>query len=161
MKKMILLFIGVMILYSANIYAQATTMTIGLVSTEPGSKVVIPINVSNFNNVGAISLKISYDTTALTFVGIANSPASVTFIKNATGGAVLLGWFDATTKSPVNISDGKLVDLIFTSSGSVNSVNFVTSDCEISDETGKDLSVTFQDRRLIKGKTINSKQVFA
>jgi hypothetical protein len=157
MKKIILLFIGVLLLYSANVFAQGTSMTIGSVSAGAGATVDLPINVANFNNVGAISLKISYDTTALTFVGIANSPANVTFTKNATGGILILGWFDATASSPINISSGKLVDLLFSSNGNAGSVNFVTTGinpCQISDETGKNISVTFNNGGVTAGPSV-------
>jgi hypothetical protein len=141
MKK-ILLYFCLLLLYSTNIFAQGTTITLGLPAAD-GNAVDIPLTVTNFNNIGAISLKISYDTTALKFVGIANSSSNIVFIKNASGGAVLLGWFDATVTTPLNITNGKLVDLLFTGNGNTGSLNFVASACEISDETGKALSVTY------------------
>ena len=144
MKKIILLFISLFLLYSINVFAQSTMMIIGPAAAGSRDTVVFPINVSDFNNIGAISLKITYDTTSLAFIGIANSPASVTFIKNAKLDAVLLGWFDATTISPINIAKGKLVDLLFTGNGKVGNVNFDTTNCEISNDIGKVLPVVFK-----------------
>jgi hypothetical protein len=143
MKILVMLCVSFVFLVSVNIFAQGMTMSIGPASTGSGALIIVPINVVNFNNVGAVSLKISYDTTALTFVGIANPPANVTFIKNASGGAVILGWFDATSVTPINITNGKLVELQFTGNTGSANLNFITSSCEISDETGKILPVLF------------------
>jgi hypothetical protein len=104
-------------LYSSNIFGQGMTITLGL-PAEDGNVLDIPLTVTNFNKIGAISLKISY-------------------------GTILLGWFDATLITPLNITNGKLVDLLFTVNGNTGSLNFVASACEISDETGKALSVTY------------------
>jgi len=121
-------------------------MTIGVVSAADGETADLPITVTNFNNVGAISLKITYDNTVLTFEEIENPPANVTFNVNASDGTLSIGWFDETVTSPINISDGKLVDLVFKSNGKSSPVNFVTSGtdaCDISDENGNDLSMTY------------------
>lgn len=141
MKKIILLFVGIMLICTISGFAQGTTMTLGTVTAAAGDTVSIPINVANFNNVGAISLKISYNTSSLTFVGTANSP--VTFTNNASGGVVTLGWFDATATSPVNIASGKLVDLKFVFNGTTSSLTFNTAQCEISNESATVIPVTY------------------
>jgi hypothetical protein len=144
MKKIILLFIGVLLFISASVFAQ-TTMSIATVTAAAGATVSLPVNVSNFNNVGAISLKISYSS-SLTFVGIANPPANVTFTPNASNGTLMIGWFDATASSPINISNGKLFDLKFTSNGNAGTVDFVTTGinpCDISNESGTSLVVNY------------------
>jgi hypothetical protein len=155
MKKIILLIIWVLLLNSANIFAQGTIMTLGSVAAGKGASIDLPVNVTNFNDVGAISLKIYYDTTALSFLGIANSPSNAAFNNNATDGNLILGWFDATVSSPINISNGKLLDLLFKSNGNTGSVNFAASVCEISDETGKALPVTYIDGGVTSPSAIN------
>ncbi len=141
MKKIIILFVGILLLYTVTGFAQGTTMTLGTVTAAAGDTVRIPINVANFNNVGAISLKISYNTSSLTFVGTANSP--ITFTSNASGGVVTLGWFDATASSPVNITNGKLVDLKFVFNGTTSNLSFNTAQCEISNESATVIPVTY------------------
>lgn len=142
MKKLNLFFISLMLLLSVKVFSQVTTMTLGPASIS-GDTVIISINVSNFNNVGAISLKISYDTTALKFTGISNAPVGVSFVRNAIGGAVMLGWFDGTANSPISINGGKLIDLIFIGKGNLSKFSFDSPACEISDEKGKVIPVSF------------------
>ncbi len=143
MKKIFYLFVGILLLSTFNAFAQGTTMSLGTVTAAAGDTVLVPINVSNFNNVGAISLKISYNSASLTYVGVVNAPTGVNFTDNASGGVVTLGWFDATASSPVNISNGKLVDLKFVFSGTTSNLTFNTSQCDIANETATSLSVTY------------------
>ena len=146
MKNIVLFFISVLLFYQVNVLAQSTTMTIGIRSAADGETADLPLTVTNFNNIGAISLKISFDNTVLTFIGIENPPANVTFNVNASDGTLLIGWFDETVSSPININNGKLIDLIFKSNGKSSPVNFVTTGtdpCDISDENGNDLSIIY------------------
>ena len=116
-------------------------MTIETIKAVKGDTILVPINVTNFNNIGAISLKISYNTSALTFMGIVNTIRQVS--SDAMSGIISMGWFDATGTSPTNISNGKLFDLKFVFSGISSSVTFDTSQCEISNESGNDIPVKY------------------
>ena len=138
MKKIIILFVGILLFCTSNGFSQSASLTLGSVSASAGDTVSVPINVANFNNISAISLKISYNTSALTFVGTANSP--VIFTSNASGGVIALGWFDATASSPINISSGVLIDLKFVSTGASSSLTFNTSQCDIANSSATSLT---------------------
>lgn len=143
MKKIIILF-GLLFFSSTFVFSQSTTLSLGSVQAKVGDTVSVPINVSNLSNAGAISLKILYDNTKLSFVGIANS--AVTFTSGATGGEVALGWFDQTAANPLSISSGKLVDLKFKVTGGDNSttpLTFNTNASEIANSSGNPITVTY------------------
>ena len=52
---------------------QGTTMTIGTLAAPAAGPVSVPINVTSFNNVGAITLKIAYDPTVATFNNVTSA----------------------------------------------------------------------------------------
>jgi hypothetical protein len=87
-------------------YAQVTVGIPDLAVTGSGS-VNIPIKVTNFNDVGAISLVINYDPSVLTFQGVPN-PLSGNFLANAANGQIIISWFGLT---PLNVGTGTLINL--------------------------------------------------
>ncbi|MCX6150795.1 MAG: YCF48-related protein [Ignavibacteriales bacterium] len=112
-----------------TITAQPTiTMTIGNVTAVVGDTILVPITVSNFNNIGAISLKIQYNSTVLTFSGVENQPTTGNFAVNASNGFITIGWFNTT---PLNLGNSKLLDLKFHYNGGISNLNFITTECEI------------------------------
>ncbi len=114
------------------------TVTLELANVQdiPGSNIAVALNVQDFNNIGAVSLKINYDPAVLTFNGVSNAPAGVTFSANATGGVISVGWFDNTGTNPISIADGKLIDLDFTYKGGTSALTFDEAQSEISDSVG-------------------------
>jgi len=137
MKKYFLI-VSLLLFAAVNVFSQ-TTMTIESVSA-PSGAVVVPINVENFNNVGAISIKIDYDSALLTFDGISDEPTGMN--ANAAGGVLTLGWFDITASSPINITSGTLVNLQFTyAGGGTATLSFIQADTEIADEDGNPIAV--------------------
>jgi hypothetical protein len=121
----------------------ALGVTIGTVQAALNSTATVPITVTNFNQVGAISLKIQYDVNVLQFDSIANAPASMSFTKGATGGVLTIGWFDASGNTPVTIGSGKLMDLKFTYKGGISTLTFITAQSEISNGSGVALAVQY------------------
>ncbi|MGD1044889.1 MAG: cohesin domain-containing protein [Bacteroidota bacterium] len=122
-------------LYSAS--GTTPTLTIGNVQAPTvgaGGAVTMPLNVTNFTNIGAITLKVTYDPALVTYVGVANQPTSGTFnVDGSTSGVITVGWFGTT---PLNIGTGKLLDLNFTYNGGTGTVGFNQSACEISNAAG-------------------------
>lgn len=147
MKKIIILF-GILLFSSTFVFSQNASLSIGTVGTKVGESVSVPINALNLSDVGAISLKINYDPTKLSFQGVANAPTNVQFIANATGGVIALGWFDATASNPLALSSGKLVDLKFNvigGDGSVASLSFLQEQCEIANSQATTIPVSYND----------------
>lgn len=131
--------------------ATDTTITLTLANIHAlavGSNVVVPLTVENFNDIGAISLKIKYDDYALTYTGLSNEPTGVTFTENAVNGLISLDWYDATGTTPIDAGDGKLIDLNFTYNGGTSDLDFDTLESEISNSAGTLLNVGYFNGRV-------------
>ena len=74
--------------YSPLVQAQAPVVAIGSVAGCIGDTVDVPLNVTNFTNICAVSLEINFDSSAIRFVGFNNSSLTGNLIVNnpATGG---------------------------------------------------------------------------
>jgi hypothetical protein len=104
--------------------------------------VKVPISVTNFTEVGAISLDITFDTSKANFVGIDNKiPYGVFDYSNGKDGNIMIGWYDL---SPDSITNGVIFNLIFTKIKSSINLQFQTTNCEITDTSLHDLSVTYK-----------------
>ncbi|NBU70565.1 MAG: hypothetical protein EBS53_03815, partial [Bacteroidetes bacterium] len=108
----------------------------------PGSVVTVPITVTNFNNIGAVSLDLNYSATALTYTGFNSAALTGNLIVNnpSTGGVpqgrVLISWFSLTS---ANIGNGLMMNLTFTANAST-AVNWnlaVAGQCELADGDGE------------------------
>jgi len=115
----------------------STSISIGSAAAPAvGAAFDVPVNVANFTNVGAITLKIGYDTAVVTFTGVSNAPAGVTFTSNGANGVINLIWYDASGNTPLSIGTGKLVDLGFTYKGGAGTLAFNNTQCEITTGAG-------------------------
>ena len=129
-------------LFSGQSKAQVT-VNLGNVSTcTPGTVVTVPIMVTNFNNIGAVSLDMNYSPTALTYTGFNNSGLTGNLIVNnpiiggVVQGRVLISWFSLTSS---NIGNGLMMNLTFTANAST-AVNWnlaVAGQCELADGDGE------------------------
>ena len=140
MKKIVLILAFILTAYNFN-YAQ---MNINLPDTafnQTSDTLKIPMSVVSFNNVGAISMEIQYDTTAMTFDTAEDNIGHGTFIANAASGIIYISWFDI---NPVSISNGNLLNLIFTGVKANSSLQFLTPNCEIANSVGTPQSVTYK-----------------
>ena len=112
-------------------------VSLGVDVAPAGLSVIMPVNIKNLTNAGAISLKIQFDTSVLTFVNISNPPATGNIAANAADGVVTIGWFNT---SPLGIDSGKFVDIHFTYKSGSSDLSFLTSQCEITDVLGNPIS---------------------
>lgn len=92
--------------------SQDTTATLGTVTACPPDEVWVPLDVTSFTDVGAISLEIGYDTNNLDFISLENiyAPLQGGLIYNTVGDEVTVSW---SSLSPINLASGKLFDLRF------------------------------------------------
>ncbi len=139
MKKYLIIFISLFLIGFASANAQVTMSIPETALSANGESVSIPLNVSNFNNIGSVSLRISYDPNVLTFDGIPDN-LSGTLTYNAADGVVSIAWFNT---DPMNLGDGVFLHLNFTQSQGSSDLNFVTNDCEIADSSATTLSADF------------------
>ncbi|MFO7447298.1 MAG: cohesin domain-containing protein, partial [Ignavibacteriaceae bacterium] len=126
MKKFSLLFL-IAVLISGIASAQVTVSIPEVILPSEGGNVTVPINVTDFNNIGAITLKIKYDPAVLTFQGTPN-PLGGSFSINAVNGNVLIAWANLTA---LNTGNGKLLDLNFSHISGNSNLEFIIQSCEI------------------------------
>lgn len=112
--------------------------TIPTVRGVPGKDVTVPVNVQQLNNIGSISLKVTYDQTKLTFKQVSNFSGSG-FVTNASSGVLSFAWFGTTF---LNIGTGKLMDLVFSYTGGSSAVGFNSAQSQVTDGVGNTLSLT-------------------
>ncbi len=145
MKKFLLSVLFVL-LYFNFASAQISMGIPDTTLTQNGGSISIPINVTNFNGIGAISLVLNYDPNILTFTGASNNPSHGTFVPpNASNGQIIISWYDT---SPLNIGNGILLNLNFNFTQGNSVLDFVTSSCEIADTGANVLPVTFKNGKV-------------
>jgi hypothetical protein len=125
--------------------AQAPVVALGSVPGCAGDTVNVPINVSNFTNISAVSLEINYDSSALRYVDFNSSSLTGNLIVNnpSVGGVptsrVLLSWF-SLTPAVVGSGSGLLMNLRFVlQAAPPRALSFnvaVPGQCELADVNG-------------------------
>ncbi|MCB2219785.1 MAG: hypothetical protein KQI35_05255 [Bacteroidetes bacterium] len=147
MKTKFLKIISVLFIIIWPVLLQSQTINTTTVTQSicPGD-IVVPINVTNCNGVGAISLVLQFNTSALTFSNYENLHPQLSsgfLIVNNPGDKVIISWANTTA---ANIGDGKLMDLRF--SGVTGNSNLTwdtqtSGNCEYSDVNGNILPSSF------------------
>ncbi|MBN1300227.1 MAG: T9SS type A sorting domain-containing protein [Melioribacteraceae bacterium] len=125
------------------------SITIGNITASPNTRVTVPINVTDFNDIGSITLKIGFDTSKVTFVGIENA-AATGFQALFSGNNLSIGWFSL---SPLNLGNGKLLDLVFDYTESNVPVNFL-SGTEITNSSNQILNTTLTSGVITEGEPL-------
>ena len=126
-------------------HAQPIGTTAGSVANCPGLTVV-PIQVTDCNGIGAVSLVLNYNGSVLTYTGYQNlNPALAAgmLIVNGTGSQVIISWVNTVAASP---GTGTLLELKFTGVTGSSPMTWDTQtqgNCEYSDVTGTILPSTF------------------
>lgn len=107
--------------------------------------VIIPVNASNFNNVGTLDLKLDFDQSILAYTGISNvAPALAGITVTDNTDHILIDWTSAT---PANVGPGKLFDLEFNANPGMSELTWDTitaGACQYLDPVGTALSTTFE-----------------
>lgn len=114
-KIRIIIFTAFFALISFLSYAQSISLSLGSAQTCPGDLTLVPLNVTNLNNIGAITLYIAYDTAVLKYEGHTNAhPQFSGIMSNAVvqpEPMVIIAWSNTAGS---NLSNGTLLDLKFT-----------------------------------------------
>jgi hypothetical protein len=136
MKKhlTLLMILGLGLFLSITHNSQAQTVTVGSVISNAGQDILVPINFTGLDYVGAISLYIFFDDNVMTFNGITNvSPEGSGTLANAIPNPSQVGisWL-APGSTGVDFPDGKFLDLQFTFAGGYTDLTFAPY-CEIVD----------------------------
>ena len=137
MKKLKLIF-TVFVLLSFQVFAQDATISIPDITAAANTEVLVPLTITDINNVGSASLRVTYDTDVLTYIGIENSAFSG-MVYNDLGGEVRTSWFSL---SAVNLS-GKVYDIRFEYKGGTCDIAF--SLVQMTDNLSNLLDIAFTD----------------
>jgi len=104
--------------------SQNATATLGDVTSCPGENTLVPLNVTDFNNVGAMTIYISYDTNAAQFLSIENInpaiPGGIAFFTNSNQINIAYSYTE-----PFFITGEKLFDLSFTFQDDSTNLSFL------------------------------------
>jgi hypothetical protein len=117
--------------------------TAGSINTCSQTEFGIPISVTHCNNVGAISLALSYNTNIMTFAGYEGLNPELTngqLQVNATHGVVFIAW---ASIAGANVGDGNLLTLNFTALSGTSGMNWNTSYCEYASPRGEPLPASY------------------
>ena len=120
-----------------------------------GASVDVPIEVSGFTGVGAISLIVTYDPEVLQFARGMDTKALISdvprdnFSANVVKpGELRIAWFDPTGSNAISIEEGTLLEITLgVYAGGQTSVAFAEGS-EISNVKAEPIGVTFQDGRV-------------
>ncbi len=110
-----------------------TNIIIGSTSAQAGDEVILPVTVTNFNNVGAFDFTIDFDSPVLQFVELTGiNPALGTGLFYNTSGALLITW--NATSAGVTLADNEvLFNIKFNYSGTDTDITFDEVNCIMSD----------------------------
>ena len=130
-------------------YSSAATLTVNYIihtaisgtSACPGAVFNCPVTVSNFNNVGAVSLALNYNPDILTFVGVTDVNDALTgLLSNANNGTVLVSWYSTTG---VSIGSGTLFQMQFRGVTGSSSLTWDAANSEYAMPNGTPITMTF------------------
>jgi len=118
---------------------------------ELGAAVDVPVEVTDFNQIGSISLIVTYDPNALSFPNGAETDDLISnavrddFTANVSSpGELRISWFDATGSDPINVGEGTLLKITFDEfAGDTTDVAFGPNS-EISDASADPVGATFE-----------------
>ena len=134
MKKFTLLTVMLFVFSVFQITAQNAPITIAPdVQAQPGSNVEVPITVQNFNDIGAISLKLEFDENVLDFVSYSDEASGFDYfdVLSPNPGEVNIG---AGSFTGVTIADDEiLVKITFLYIGGTSSLTWAQLYCEYAD----------------------------
>jgi hypothetical protein len=115
---------------------QSQTIKLDSVFANYGDTALVALEFYGYFYVGAISLVVNYDTTALKYTGLTNLiPEGQGTLANATvinsNNVVAISW--VATSTGVDIPDGKFMDIKFLFKESASDLVFIEQYCEIVD----------------------------
>ncbi len=123
-----------------NVLPPAIITSAGDILNSCTGNIIVPVYVTNFNNVGAISLTLNYDNTMLTYEGYQSLNTALgggMLIVNATETQVILSWMSVY---PANIGSGILIEYKFKANAGISTILLwdtqTPGNCEYSDPDG-------------------------
>lgn len=134
---------------TVNQYIPTIATSLGTVTTCFDQVFSIPVNVTNCNNVGAISLVLEYNANLVTYVGYenANPELSNGYMRvNASNGRVYFTW--ATSSQSLQMGNGQLISFAFRSAAGNSQLTWNTAQCEYSNPSGQSIPASYSNSNL-------------
>ncbi|MCD4697299.1 MAG: hypothetical protein K8S16_13765, partial [Bacteroidales bacterium] len=139
------------------------TVKMDTILSPPLNNMLMPVEVTGFDNIGAITLQIEFDNTLLNYVSVVNIHSEL-----STNGSSLYNSVDNifTYTWSVNIALGtgvdipdndKLFDIQFFYNTGTTNLNFVTQNCEIADFDAVQLNVFYGSGQVKSGAEVEIK----
>ena len=131
--------------------APTIVTTAGSLNTCSQTEFGIPISVTNCNNVGAISLALSYNTNVLIYAGYEGLNPALSggqLQVNAANGTVFIAW---ASIAGANIGNGNLITINFTALSGTSSLSWNTAYCEYANPQGVALSASYNNGNVSVG----------
>lgn len=140
--------------------ANLKTLILGTANATANDSVIIPLNSLNLTNIGAVTIKINYDTTVLSFGRVLNWDSQLTgALAGVNRGVLSLVW-DGITGA--DLSNHKIADIKFLYKGSALPTYLIFStSTEIADVNGTVFSVTFVNGCVTSGVGIKGQVAYA
>lgn len=130
MKKKFTLMMILLLIFGSVSFGQATASLAPPITASPGEAVSVPLMVTNFTNVSAITFYIDYLPDVLSYINYSNAVTPNNFIVSASGTRIIITWTANPPTYPTY--NGKLLDLNFIYTGpGVGPLNFFPSLCEV------------------------------
>ncbi len=111
------------------------------VSSCANTPMYVPVDASNFDNVGMFHFELTVDPAMLAFTGMMNvNPTLGTVQSSVAGNTVSIDWTSAT---PVTLGNSPLFGIGFNYLGGAASVQWNSNNCQIQDGNGQDIPTDY------------------
>lgn len=104
---------GALLIALSPLWARAVSLSLPDISASTGDTVQVVMAGTAFTNIGAVTLKIGFGDTVLSYEGVESHVDSATFLGSATDGILSLAWVDMTGTNPIDEDDGPVMTLTF------------------------------------------------
>ena len=148
MKKNILALL--LIFNTVFVFGQAATATLPVITNAAPGTVEVPVNVTAFNNIAAITLYFEYDPTVVTYSSFTN-PNVATFPGLEVNAFVVgashrigISW-SASGTSGASLPSGILANVVFNYVSGTGNFTFLQSICELTDNDYEPVAVLYTD----------------
>jgi len=117
------------LMHAVNVSACANTAT------------YVPVDASNFDNVGMFHFELTVNPSMLVFTGLTNINASLGSVQSSVAGnTVTIDW---TSSTPVNLGNSPLFGIGFNYLGGAAPVQWNTANCQIQDGGGQNITTDY------------------
>lgn len=148
----LILFIFVTCLSTSMLFAQAS-MSIDNVTAQSGTQVPVEVSVANFEDVGSLSLIITYNPSVVEYVGLENNALATQgnfLTPSASNGTLRISWFNT---NPLTVQQGKIFDILFSYTSGQSDISF-SSSSEVTNPLGQKINVTYNNGSVTQGTQI-------